>query len=100
MQVGPDERTTEVNGVAGGNSTVGTISTSGLYTPPANVPSPSTVTITAISVADSTKSASAQVTITAPPKGGGAMDWLTLIGLGIFAGSSALRARRAADRRA
>jgi hypothetical protein len=54
-----------VNGVQGGNSTVGTISTSGLYTAPASVPSSSTVTVTAKSVADTTKSASASVSIAA-----------------------------------
>jgi len=55
--------TWEVNNVTGGNSTVGTISASGLYTAPANVPNPSTVTVTAVSQADATKSGSAQVTI-------------------------------------
>jgi hypothetical protein len=57
-----------VNGITGGDSTVGTIaessSTTALYTAPAVVPSPSNVTVTATSVADSTKSASASVTIT------------------------------------
>src|SRR5437879_6135078 len=57
----------QVSGVMGGNATVGTISTSGLYTAPAIVPSPATVTVTAVSQADPTKSASAQVTITAVP---------------------------------
>ena len=57
--------TWQVNGVAGGNATVGTISTSGLYTAPASVPSTATVTVTAVSQADSTKSASAPVTIAA-----------------------------------
>src|SRR5690242_6323153 len=42
----------EVNNQAGGNSTVGTISSSGLYTAPANVPNPSVVTVTAVSQAD------------------------------------------------
>ena len=59
--------TWQVNGITGGNTTVGTISTAGLYTAPATVPSPSTVTVTALSVADPTRSGSAQVTITAPP---------------------------------
>src|SRR5256886_1470634 len=53
--------TWQVNGVMGGNATVGTISSSGLYAAPA---SPATVTVTAVSQADTTKSASAQVTIT------------------------------------
>ena len=56
--------TWQVNGVTGGNSTVGTISTAGLYTAPATVPNPATVTVTAVSQADTTKSASATVTIT------------------------------------
>jgi serine protease len=58
--------TWQVNGVAGGNSTVGMISTSGAYSAPSMVPSPATVIVTAVSVADPTRSGSAQVTITAP----------------------------------
>src|SRR5438477_8256518 len=58
--------TWQVNGVPGGNATAGTISSVGLYTAPAAVPSPATVTVRAVSQADATKSASAQVTITAP----------------------------------
>src|SRR5271168_2270075 len=46
--------TWQVNGVAGGSSTTGTISTSGLYTAPSSLPSPNTVTISAISPAVST----------------------------------------------
>ncbi len=57
----------QVNGVAGGNTSVGTISTTGVYTAPATVPSPAIVTVTAVSVADPTRSGSAQVTVTAPP---------------------------------
>ena len=59
----------QVNSVTGGNSTVGTISSSGLYTAPASVPNPATVTVSAISQADSSKTASASVTVTAPPSG-------------------------------
>ena len=55
----------EVNGVTSGNSTVGTISTSGTYTAPANVPNPSSVTVTAVSEADKTKSGSSKVLIVA-----------------------------------
>ncbi len=58
--------TWQVNGVAGGNSTVGTIGTGGLYTAPSSVPSDPTVTITAISEADTSKSATANVQITPP----------------------------------
>src|SRR5205814_1050394 len=59
--------TWQVNGATGGTSTFGTISSSGLYTAPSVVPNPSTVSVTAVSQADSTKSSSASVTITAPP---------------------------------
>jgi hypothetical protein len=51
-------------GLPCGNPNFGTISTSGLYTAPATVPTPQNVTITATSVADTTKSASVSVTIT------------------------------------
>src|SRR5437016_9501535 len=40
--------TWRVNGVAGGNDKTGTISTTGLYTAPANIPSPATVTVSEI----------------------------------------------------
>jgi len=52
-----------VNGIAGGNTTVGKISASGLYTAPRAVPSPSVVTVTAVSAADKTKSANAPVQV-------------------------------------
>jgi protein gp37 len=55
--------TWQVNGVVGGNSTVGTISTTGLFQAPASIPMPATVTVTAISAADNTTSGSAQATI-------------------------------------
>jgi hypothetical protein len=58
-----------VNGVAGGNATVGTITTTGLYTTP--YPAPPTVTVTATSTADPTQSGSATVTITAPAMAAG-----------------------------
>jgi len=53
----------QVNGAAGGNSTSGTISSGGLYTAPATIPGPS-VTVTAVSAADATVSASATVNFT------------------------------------
>jgi hypothetical protein len=56
----------EVNGVAGGNATFGTIDTSGNYTAPAAVPSPATFNVTAVSQADATKSGNASVTIKTP----------------------------------
>ncbi len=55
--------TWQVNDVVGGNSTIGTISTTGLFQAPATIPTPATVTITAISQADNTTSGSAQATI-------------------------------------
>src|SRR5690349_8246056 len=58
--------TWKVNDVVGGNSTIGTVSTSGLYTAPAAAPSPNTVNVTATSAADTSKSASASVTVNAP----------------------------------
>ncbi len=58
--------TWSVDQTEGGNSTVGTISTSGLYTAPQTVPSPNTVTVKVTSRADASKSDVASVTITAP----------------------------------
>lgn len=55
--------TWEVNGITGGNSTLGTIDTTGLYIAPATVPSPNAVTITAVSQAAATSTATATVTI-------------------------------------
>jgi hypothetical protein len=52
-----------VNGTVGGDSTLGTISSSGLYTAPSSIPSPSSVAVTAQSVADTSKSASASVSV-------------------------------------
>lgn len=56
--------TWEVNGVAGGNSTVGTIA-NGVYTAPAQVPNPASVTATAVAQADTTKFKSATVLVVA-----------------------------------
>lgn len=52
-----------VNGKAGGDSTVGLISASGVYTTPATIPNPTTVTATATSTQDSTRSGSSRVQI-------------------------------------
>ena len=57
----------QVNGNTGGDSTHGTISTSGLFTAPSSVPNPASVTVSAVSQADSSKSAASMVTITAAP---------------------------------
>jgi len=59
--------TWSVNGTQGGNATVGTVSTGGLYQAPATIPTPVTVTITAVSQADNNTTGSATVTIVSPP---------------------------------
>jgi hypothetical protein len=56
--------TWSVNGVAGGNATVGTISSTGLYTAPDVVPSPASVTISAALQINPQISGNAIVTIT------------------------------------
>jgi uncharacterized protein (DUF1800 family) len=58
--------TWQVNGVAGGAAATGTISTSGLYTPPISIPSPNTVTITAVSQVSPTVSGSMTESILNP----------------------------------
>jgi hypothetical protein len=55
----------QVNGVAGGNAAVGTISSTGLYTAPAVIPSPASVTVTAVLQSNSAITGNAIVTITA-----------------------------------
>jgi len=53
-----------VNGIAGGSGSVGTVSADGRYTAPIDLPAPSTVQVTATSVASPSSTGSAQVTIT------------------------------------
>ena len=53
-----------VNGVPGGNVTLGTITSAGVYAVPADMPSPSTVQTTATSHADATKSGTGTLAIT------------------------------------
>jgi len=55
--------TWKVNGITGGNSTVGTITAQGNYTAPRSVPAGGTVQVSAVSNADATKSANATVTV-------------------------------------
>jgi hypothetical protein len=65
----------QVNGVAGGSGTTGTISAGGLYTAPHSVPVKSvsgasqttTVTVTAVSQANTSATASSTVTVAPPP---------------------------------
>ena len=65
-----------VNGIAAGSSdaTFGTITTSGLYTSPAAIPTPPSFKVTAISQADSSQSGNSVVTISA---GGAAVNQAT-----------------------
>lgn len=58
--------TWSVNNVPGGNSTTGTITSSGNYSAPATLPNPSTLTIQAISSADSSAFGSSSVTLLNP----------------------------------
>lgn len=53
----------EVGGVQGGNATVGTINTTGLYTAPNVLPNPTTVVVTAVSHADTTKTGTGRVQV-------------------------------------
>lgn len=55
-----------VNGVAGGNASLGTISSGGVYTAPATLPNPPSVTVRATAVASPGASASATLTLTGP----------------------------------
>jgi len=55
-----------VNGVAGGNGSVGMISAAGAYIAPEFPPSPNSVTIVATETADATKKASASITLENP----------------------------------
>ncbi len=58
--------TWRVNDFPGGNTSVGTISSTGIYTAPAAVPSPAAVVIKAVSVANPAQSATAAVTVALP----------------------------------
>lgn len=57
----------QVNGVIGGNLTVGTISTGGVYSAPTAVPTPATVVIGAVLQASSSVSAAYPILIVAAP---------------------------------
>jgi uncharacterized protein (DUF1800 family) len=58
--------TWQVNGVSGGNNTVGTINSAGLYTPPTGIPATNPVTVTAVSAASPSTSGSAQLSLLNP----------------------------------
>jgi len=61
-----DAVTWEVDGVAGGNSTVGTIASDGTYTAPSTLPSAGVVTIAAVYQSDSSVQGIARVTFITP----------------------------------
>jgi hypothetical protein len=52
-----------VNGVVGGNATIGTITSNGIYTAPSALPIPNTIVIEAVSAADASANASSDVTL-------------------------------------
>lgn len=58
--------TWSVNGIAGGSAALGTITPAGLFTAPAVMPASSLLTIRATSVANTSKSATAAVSLTLP----------------------------------
>jgi serine protease len=95
-----DSVTWKVDDLVGGSSTVGTISSTGVYTPPANVPPAAQVIVTAVSNVDQTVVGSAGVNIAAPSgsHGGGAMDPVTLLGEALALGVALASRRRYARR--
>ncbi len=58
--------TWSVNSIAGGNASVGTIDANGMYTAPATLPTPNTITVTATSTDDATQKGSTSVTLQNP----------------------------------
>ncbi len=87
--------TWQVNGTNGGSATVGTISASGLYTPPAALPNPSSTTISAVSQASANASGSLVESILNPlpmvasatVNGTGPSYALDVLGTGFVSGS-------------
>ncbi len=93
--------TWQVNGVPGGNATLGTITSSGVFTAPATMPSGASETITAVSDADSTITANSVVTLAATPSvtiastgshggGGGGIDLASTLLLAALVGGRAV----------
>ena len=92
--------TWQVNGIPGGNATVGTISSTGVFTAPTTLPTAASETITAVSDADSTVTANSVVTLAAAPGshggGGGGLEIGSLLLLAAAVcgrAAAALRAR-------
>jgi hypothetical protein len=59
--------TWEVNKITGGNSTIGTISTAGLYSAPGQLPKPATVVVSAVSVPDPLGVGNLPITVSIAP---------------------------------
>jgi len=91
--------TWSAGGVIGGNATVGTISAAGLYTPPASLPNPNTVTVQAVSTTDASATGQSTVTmdnpipvvtsVDPPTIGVGTID-ITISGSGFVSGAMVL----------
>jgi len=80
-----------VNGILGGNSTIGWITGSGVYTAPARVPSGS-ISVTAQSAAQPTVSASAAVLVSLPVSHFVSLSWAetsSVIGYYVYRGAHA-----------
>ena len=67
---GNTDVTWQVDNANGGNSTTGTISSTGVYTAPSTMPNIASATVTAVSQADPSKSATAVITLVAQPTTG------------------------------
>lgn len=67
VPLSPNTVTWAVNGIPGGNSSFGTVSDTGLYKSPAEVPTANAVTVSATSTAYPTKSGSITLTVTQIP---------------------------------
>ena len=66
VPLSPNTVAWSVNGVAGGNATIGTVSASGLYQAPAAIPAANVVSVRATSTAYPAKSDAVNLTITQP----------------------------------
>lgn len=75
-----------VNGIPGGNSLIGTISSTGVYTPPAIFPATNGFTVTATSQANSSATATASLTVVYPNNTAGVQS--LPLQLGVTGGNS------------
>jgi len=78
-----------VNGIVGGNDTVGTITAAGLYTAPAALPFTASALISATSVADANKKSTASVNLSDPF----ALSYLRFLDQATFGPTQALQTR-------